>query len=81
MDWMSVNNLKLNRNKTEVPLFSSKLDSGTEMQPVLDGVALPLTGPIDSLECSLVLIDPGLPSAVVMRSAFALLHLVTRLMS
>ena len=44
-----MNKLKLNPDKTEVLLVSQKADQGTGMQPVLDGVTLPLKIQVCSL--------------------------------
>uniref|UniRef100_A0A803TBI4 Reverse transcriptase domain-containing protein n=1 Tax=Anolis carolinensis TaxID=28377 RepID=A0A803TBI4_ANOCA len=41
-DWMRANKLKLNPDKTEVLLVSRKAEQDIGLQPVLDGVALPL---------------------------------------
>uniref|UniRef100_A0A803TQ40 Reverse transcriptase domain-containing protein n=1 Tax=Anolis carolinensis TaxID=28377 RepID=A0A803TQ40_ANOCA len=48
-DWMWANKLKLNPDKTEVLLVSRKAEQGIGLQPVLDGVALPLKTQVCSL--------------------------------
>ena len=49
MDWMRVNNLKLNQDKTEVLMINQKADQGTRLHPVLDGVSLSLKIEVCSL--------------------------------
>ena len=49
VDWMMVNKLKLNPDKTEVFLVSQKVDQGIGMQLVLDGITLPLKNQVCSL--------------------------------
>uniref|UniRef100_A0A803TWJ5 Reverse transcriptase domain-containing protein n=1 Tax=Anolis carolinensis TaxID=28377 RepID=A0A803TWJ5_ANOCA len=79
-DWMRANKLKLNPDKTEVLLVSHKAEQGTGLQPVLDGVTLPLKTQVHSLG---VLLDSSLslePQVSVMaREAFAELRLVHQL--
>ncbi|XP_061472484.1 syntaxin-8 isoform X2 [Rhineura floridana] len=42
MDWMRANKLRLNPDKTEMLLVGGSSDQMVDVQPVLDGVALPL---------------------------------------
>uniref|UniRef100_A0A803TE01 ribonuclease H n=1 Tax=Anolis carolinensis TaxID=28377 RepID=A0A803TE01_ANOCA len=72
LDWMRANKLKLNPDKTEVLLVSRKAEQGIGLQPVLDGVALPLKTQVRSLGVildSLLSLEPQV-SAVAGR-AFA----------
>uniref|UniRef100_A0A803TS28 Reverse transcriptase domain-containing protein n=1 Tax=Anolis carolinensis TaxID=28377 RepID=A0A803TS28_ANOCA len=79
-DWMRVNKLKLNPDKTEVLLVSRKAEQGIGLQPELDGVALPLKAQVRSLG---VLLDSSLSLepqvSAVARGAFAQLKLVRQL--
>uniref|UniRef100_A0A803SXN9 Reverse transcriptase domain-containing protein n=1 Tax=Anolis carolinensis TaxID=28377 RepID=A0A803SXN9_ANOCA len=79
-DWMRVNKLKLHPDKTEVLLVSRKAEQGIGLQPVLDGVALPLKAQVRSLG---VLLDSSLSLepqvSAVARGAFAQLKLVRQL--
>uniref|UniRef100_A0A803SSU4 Reverse transcriptase domain-containing protein n=2 Tax=Anolis carolinensis TaxID=28377 RepID=A0A803SSU4_ANOCA len=79
-DWMRANKLKLNPDKTEVLLVSRRAEQGIGLQPVLDGVALPLKTQVRSLG---VLLDSSLslePQVLaVARRAFAQLRLVRQL--
>uniref|UniRef100_A0A803SN06 Reverse transcriptase domain-containing protein n=1 Tax=Anolis carolinensis TaxID=28377 RepID=A0A803SN06_ANOCA len=79
-DWMRANKLKLNPDKTEVLLVSRKAEQGIGLQPVLDGVALPLKTQVRSLG---VLLDSSLSLepqvSAVARGAFAQLRLVRQL--
>uniref|UniRef100_A0A803TVM8 Reverse transcriptase domain-containing protein n=1 Tax=Anolis carolinensis TaxID=28377 RepID=A0A803TVM8_ANOCA len=79
-EWMRVNKLKLNPDKTEVHLVSRKAEQGIGLQPVLDGVALPLKAQVRSLG---VLLDSSLslePQLLaVARGAFSKLKLVGQL--
>ena len=54
MDWMRVNKLKLNLGKLKVHLVSQKADQGIGIQPVLDGVTIPLRTQMHSLDMLLV---------------------------
>ena len=68
MDWMRDNKLKLNPNKTEMLLVGGSSDWMVDVQPVLDGVALPLKEQVCSLG---VLLEPSLSlEAQVAQSAF-----------
>uniref|UniRef100_A0A803THP9 ribonuclease H n=1 Tax=Anolis carolinensis TaxID=28377 RepID=A0A803THP9_ANOCA len=79
-DWMRANKLKLNPDKTEVLLVSRKAEQGTGLQPVLDGVTLPLKAQVRSLG---VILDSSLSLepqvSAVARGAFAQLKLVRQL--
>uniref|UniRef100_A0A803TP95 Reverse transcriptase domain-containing protein n=1 Tax=Anolis carolinensis TaxID=28377 RepID=A0A803TP95_ANOCA len=79
-DWMRANKLKLNPDKTEVLLVSRRAEQGIGLQPVLDGVALPLKTQVRSLG---VLLDSSLSLepqvSAVARGAFAELRLVRQL--
>uniref|UniRef100_A0A803T8P4 Reverse transcriptase domain-containing protein n=1 Tax=Anolis carolinensis TaxID=28377 RepID=A0A803T8P4_ANOCA len=80
MDWMRVNKLKLNPDKTEVLQVSRAADRGIGWQPALDRVALPLKTQVRSLG---VLLDSALTldaqvSAMAGR-AFTQLKLVRQL--
>ena len=57
MDWMRVNKLRLNPDKTEVLLVGGLPVRLGDVHPVLDGVALPLKDGVCSLG---VLLDPEL---------------------
>ena len=57
MDWMTANKLKLNPDKTEMLLVGGSSDRMEGVQPVLDGVALPLKRQVRSLG---VLLEPSL---------------------
>uniref|UniRef100_A0A803SZA6 Reverse transcriptase domain-containing protein n=1 Tax=Anolis carolinensis TaxID=28377 RepID=A0A803SZA6_ANOCA len=79
-DWTRVNKLKLNPEKTEVLLVSRKAEQGIGLQPVLDGVALPLKTQVRSLGVlldSLLSLEPQF--LVVARGTFAELRLVHQL--
>uniref|UniRef100_A0A803U1N2 Reverse transcriptase domain-containing protein n=1 Tax=Anolis carolinensis TaxID=28377 RepID=A0A803U1N2_ANOCA len=79
-DWMRANKLKLNPDKTEVLLVSQKAEQGIGLQPVLDGVTLPLKAQVRSLG---VILDSSLSLepqvSAVARGAFAQLKLVRQL--
>uniref|UniRef100_A0A803TFX4 Reverse transcriptase domain-containing protein n=1 Tax=Anolis carolinensis TaxID=28377 RepID=A0A803TFX4_ANOCA len=79
-DWMRANKLKLNPDKTEVLLVSRKAEQGIGLQPVVDGVALPLKTQVRSLG---VLLDSSLSLepqvSAVARGALAQLKLVRQL--
>uniref|UniRef100_G1KYX6 HSR domain-containing protein n=1 Tax=Anolis carolinensis TaxID=28377 RepID=G1KYX6_ANOCA len=79
-DCMRANKLKLNPDKTEVLLVSHKAEQGIGLQPVLDGVALPLKTRVCSLG---ILLDSSLSLepqvSEVARGAFAQLRLVRQL--
>uniref|UniRef100_R4GAY7 Reverse transcriptase domain-containing protein n=1 Tax=Anolis carolinensis TaxID=28377 RepID=R4GAY7_ANOCA len=79
-DWMRANKLKLNPDKTEVLLVSRKAEQGIGLQPVLDGVTLPLKAQVRSLG---VILDSSLSLepqvSAVARGAFAQLKLVRQL--
>uniref|UniRef100_A0A803TWX8 Reverse transcriptase domain-containing protein n=1 Tax=Anolis carolinensis TaxID=28377 RepID=A0A803TWX8_ANOCA len=79
-DWMRANKLKLSSDKTEVLLFSRKAEQGTGLQPMLDGVTLPLKTQVRSLG---ILLDSSLSLepqvSAVARGAFAQLRLVHQL--
>uniref|UniRef100_A0A803SXZ5 Reverse transcriptase domain-containing protein n=1 Tax=Anolis carolinensis TaxID=28377 RepID=A0A803SXZ5_ANOCA len=80
--WMRANKLKLNPDKTEVLLVSRKAEQGIGLQPVLDGVTLPLKAQVCSLEVildSLLNLEPQV--LAVARGAFAQLKLVRQLCS
>ena len=57
MDWMRANELKLNPDKTEMLLVRGSSDRMVGVQPVLDGVALPLKEQVHSLG---VLLEPSM---------------------
>ncbi|XP_061443806.1 uncharacterized protein LOC133365612 isoform X9 [Rhineura floridana] len=80
MDWMRTNKLRLNPDKTEMLLVGGSSDQMVDVQPVLDGVALPLKEQIHSLR---VLLESSLSLetqvASVARSAFYQLRLVAQL--
>ena len=57
MDWMRVNKLKLNPDKTEVLLLGASPDRLEGNFPALNGVTLPLRDRVCSLG---VFLDPGL---------------------
>ena len=77
MDWMRANKLRLNPDKTDVLLVGGSSDRMVGVQPVLDGVALPLKEQVRSLG---VLLEPSLSlEAQVARSAFYQLRLVAQL--
>uniref|UniRef100_A0A803TXA5 Reverse transcriptase domain-containing protein n=1 Tax=Anolis carolinensis TaxID=28377 RepID=A0A803TXA5_ANOCA len=80
-DWMGSNKLKLNPDKIEVLLVSRKAEQGIGLQPVLDGVTLPLKTQVCSL--GVLLLDSSLslePQVSAMaRGAFAQLRLVRQL--
>uniref|UniRef100_R4GD80 Reverse transcriptase domain-containing protein n=1 Tax=Anolis carolinensis TaxID=28377 RepID=R4GD80_ANOCA len=79
-DWMRENRLKLNPEKTEVLLISRRAEQGMGLQPVLDGVALPLKTQVPSLG---VLLDSSLSLepqvSVVARGAFVQLRRMCQL--
>uniref|UniRef100_A0A803TC32 Reverse transcriptase domain-containing protein n=1 Tax=Anolis carolinensis TaxID=28377 RepID=A0A803TC32_ANOCA len=79
-DWMRANKLKLNPDKTEVLLVSRKAEQGIGLQPVLDGVTLPLKAQVRSLG---VILDSSLSLepqvSAVARGVFAQLKLVRQL--
>ena len=80
MEWMRANKLKLNPDKTEMLLVSGSSERIVGVQPVLDGVALPLKEQVRSLG---VLLEPSLSLeaqvALVAWSAFYQLRLVAQL--
>ncbi|XP_053155745.1 uncharacterized protein LOC128346445 [Hemicordylus capensis] len=80
MDWMKVNKLRLNPDKTEVLLVGCSSAWVNDVQPVLDGVALPLKDQVHSLG---VPRDPALSLeaqvASVARSAFYQFRLIRQL--
>ena len=49
IDWMRANKLRLNPDKTEMLLVGGSSDWVVGVQPVLDGVALPLKEQVRSL--------------------------------
>uniref|UniRef100_A0A803TAT9 Reverse transcriptase domain-containing protein n=1 Tax=Anolis carolinensis TaxID=28377 RepID=A0A803TAT9_ANOCA len=80
LDWMRANKFKLNPDKTEVLLVSRKAEQGIGLQPVLDGVTLPLKAQVRSLGVILdSLLSLELQVSVVARGAFAQLKLVCQL--
>ncbi|XP_061441792.1 uncharacterized protein LOC133364873 [Rhineura floridana] len=80
MDWMRVNKLKLNPDKTEMLLVDGFSDRMVDIYPVLDGVTLPLKDQVRSLG---VFLDSSLSLeaqvASVVRNAFYQLRLVAQL--
>uniref|UniRef100_A0A803TMK0 Reverse transcriptase domain-containing protein n=1 Tax=Anolis carolinensis TaxID=28377 RepID=A0A803TMK0_ANOCA len=71
-DWMRANKLKLNPDKMEVLLISRRAEQGIGLQPVLDGVALPLKTQVHNLGVlldSLLSLEPQV--SAVARGAFA----------
>lgn len=44
MSYLRTDKLKLNPGKSDILMVSWRTDQGLEVQPVLDGVALPLKG-------------------------------------
>uniref|UniRef100_A0A803T782 Reverse transcriptase domain-containing protein n=1 Tax=Anolis carolinensis TaxID=28377 RepID=A0A803T782_ANOCA len=79
-DWMRANKLKLNPDKTEVLLVSRKAKQGIGLQPVLDGVTLPLKAQVRSLGVILdSLLSLELQVSAVARGAFTQLKLVRQL--
>uniref|UniRef100_A0A803TPZ2 Reverse transcriptase domain-containing protein n=1 Tax=Anolis carolinensis TaxID=28377 RepID=A0A803TPZ2_ANOCA len=75
-DWMRKNKLKLNPDNTEVLLVSRKAEQGIGLQPVLDGVTLPLKAQVRSLGVlldSLLSLEPQV--SAVARGAFEQLKL------
>ena len=80
MEWMRVNKLKFNPDKTEVLLVSQKANQGIGMQPVLDEVALLLKTQVYSFG---VLLDLPLSLdaqvSAVARSTFAQIKLKRQL--
>uniref|UniRef100_A0A803T4E3 Reverse transcriptase domain-containing protein n=1 Tax=Anolis carolinensis TaxID=28377 RepID=A0A803T4E3_ANOCA len=79
-DWMRANKLKLNPDKIEVLLVSRKAEQGIGLQPVLDGVALPLKTQVRSLGVPLDSSSSLEPQvSAVARGAFAQLRLVRQL--
>ncbi|KAF7248769.1 Transcription elongation factor A protein 2 [Varanus komodoensis] len=80
MGWMRANKLKLNPDKTEVPLVGGSGFGEGELNLVLNGVALPLRDKVRSLG---VLLDPELSLeaqvTAVARSAFLQLRLIHQL--
>uniref|UniRef100_A0A803TUY7 Reverse transcriptase domain-containing protein n=1 Tax=Anolis carolinensis TaxID=28377 RepID=A0A803TUY7_ANOCA len=79
-DWMRAKKLNLNPDKTEVLLVSQKAEQGIGLQPVLDGVTLPLKAQVRSLG---VFLDSSLSLepqvSAVARGAFAQLKLMCQL--
>lgn len=47
--WVRANEVKLNSDKTEMLVVNGKIAQKMTIQPVLEGVALPLKEPIHSL--------------------------------